>query len=214
MQKNKSRLSIILLFSLIFAIILLFIFRHLFFQALGEYLITEDNMGEAQIIVILQGSIPDRIIHGIRLYQDNYASRLVMVRSHDFSCYNLIEEHNLQLPGHVDLNYQVAVELGIPPQDIVILPGRADSTLDEAIIIKEYLLEEDLHSLYLVTSRYHSTRSKKIFEHILGEGVTILSSPSPYDPFDPSIWWKERRQARSLLLEYLKLINFYIFQRR
>lgn len=214
MEQNKSRLSIILLFSLFFLLILLFLFRYPLLQALGEYLITEDRSGRAQIIVILQGSIPDRIIHGISLFQAGYANRLVMVRSHDFSCYHLMEEYNLQLVGHVDQNYQVAMELGLSSEDIVILPGRADSTLDEALIIKEYLLEENLYSLYLVTSKYHSTRSKKIFTHILGEGVLVLSSPSPYDPFDASTWWTERRQARNLLLEYLKLINFYLFQRR
>lgn len=210
---KKSRLPLILLFSFLLLLLILFLFRLPLLQALGEYLVTQDSVEEAQIVVILQGSLPDRILHGISLYQRGYAQRVVMVRSHDFSCYDLMEEYGLELPGNVDLNHQVAVQLGVPQEDIIILPGKADSTFDEALIVNEYLQEEGVSSLYVVTSKYHSTRSKKIFTHVLGEERRVLSWPSPYDPFDPTIWWQERRQARNLLLEYLKLINFYLIQR-
>lgn len=182
-------------------------------QALGGHLLTEDPLEGAQIIVVLQGSIPDRILHGISLYQEGLGGQIIMVRSQDFSCYELMEEYNLMLPGHVDLNLLVAIQLGLPPKDLIILEGQADSTYEEALILKEYVIEEEITSLHLVTSKYHSTRSKKIFKHVLGAKVKIISSPSPYDPFHPSSWWQERRQARNLLMEYLKLINFYLFQR-
>lgn len=211
------RLRWILLFSasLLFLLLLfLFLFRSSLLQALGEYLVTDDPLEEVDLIVILQGSIPDRILHGIALYQGGFGKEILMVRSHDFSCYQLMEEYQLRLPGHVDLNYQVAIEQGVAPDDIIILPGQADSTFDEALIIRDYLARERKASLLLITSKYHATRSLKIFNHVVGDDIVIISSPSPYDPFDSALWWQERRMARSLLLEYLKLMNFYLFQRR
>ncbi len=107
-----------------------------------------------------------------------------------------------------------AVELGVPENHIIILEYGAFSTQDEAICVRDYLKDrEEINSLILVTSKSHSVRSKKIFEKALGaldRDITVISSPSEYDTFNPEQWWRNREDAKAVILEYLKLLNFYL----
>jgi len=210
-RKRNWKIAAVVLAA--FLLLLLLLFRVPLLVALGNFVVSDDPLEEADVVVVLMGSIPDRIVQGVQLYERGYSGRIVMVRSHDFSNYELVEALGMELPGSVDINRDIALHLGVPAGDITILDERADSTWDEAVAVKGYLRHKDYDSLLLVTSRFHSTRSKKTFERVLGERFTIISHPSPYDPYDPRDWWRCRRQARNLLFEYQKLLNLYLFQR-
>jgi uncharacterized SAM-binding protein YcdF (DUF218 family) len=106
-----------------------------------------------------------------------------------------------------------AIDLGVPEENILILEGDAKSTQDEALIIREYIRNNRaIESIILVTSKYHSGRSKKIFRKALSgldREISIYSSPSKYDTFNASQWWKDKEDIKWVVLEYLKLANFY-----
>jgi hypothetical protein len=44
--------------------------------------------------------------------------------------------------------------------------------------------------------------------------VTILCSPSRFTKFDPDDWWKDKEGIQQVLLEYLKIANFLLFDKR
>ncbi len=193
--------------------VIAFFFRIPLLVQLGQALVIDDPLQETDAIIVLMGSIPDRVVHGVDLYQAGYSDRLVMVCMREFEDYDVVEERGLKIPATVEINKDIALQLGVPEDAIVVLDYGSDSTYDEAVAVKEYLDAGGLKSVIVVTSRYHSARSKKTFERVLGDGVEVLSSPSPYDPFGPESWWEHRAQARSVFLEYQKFINFYLFQR-
>jgi len=203
----KFALLIVLAFLL-----LLFLLRTPVLTAAGSFLVTVDDLERADIITVLMGATPSRVVKGVELYREGYGEYLVAVRSRDFDNYALLEELGLEPPGAVDINRNIALEMGLPEDSFVILEGRADSTWEEALALREFMQENELNSVIIVTSLYHSTRAQKTFQKVLGEGYTVLSRPSPYDHFEPQEWWKERRQALQLLLEYQKMLNYYLFQ--
>jgi hypothetical protein len=43
----------------------------------------------------------------------------------------------------------------------------------------------------------------------LDREISIYSSPSKYDTFNASQWWKDKEDIKWVVLEYLKLANFY-----
>ena len=178
----------------------------------GSVLVTEDPLYAADVIVVLMGGVPDRIVHAVELYRKGYGARIIMVRSRDFSNYEIIDALELDLPGMMDISRNIALQFGVPDASIVIIDDLADSTWDEALAIKEYMEQQGERSLILVTSKYHSARAKKTFSKVLGDGCRVISRPSPYDPFDPNDWWKDRRQSRNVFFEYQKLLNFYLFR--
>jgi len=196
-------------------LVFVFLFREPLMVRAGQALVADDPPREADAIVVLMGSIPDRVVHGVDLYRQGYADSLVMIRTREYEDYEIMEQLKLEIPGTVDINKDIALQLDMPKEDIIVLDYGSDSTYDEAVAVKEYLGVEarEKETMIVVTSKYHSARSKKIFERVLGDEVEVLSSPSPYDPFDPESWWKHRNQARSVLFEYQKFINFYLFQR-
>ena len=216
LRKKSSRLSrrwikAAAVFAVLLVLVLLF--RGAILAQMGRALVTEDPLREADAIVILMGSIPDRVVHGADLYQAGYADTFVMVDMLEFDDYAVVGERGLVIPRTVEISKDVALQLGVPEEDIVLLGYGADSTYDEAVAVQGYVEAEGKETVIVVTSRYHSSRSKKTFERVLGKDVEVISSPSPYDPFDPEGWWKDRAQARAVFLEYQKFVNFYLFQR-
>ncbi len=213
-RRRKSRrkgwkIALLIFLALLF---LLFLFRTPLLIAAGSFLVTADDLEKADIITVLMGATPSRVVKGVELYQEGYGEALVAVRSQDFDNYALLDELDLDPPGAVDINRDIALQMGLPEDAFMILEYRADSTWDEALAVREYMQEKELESVIVVTSLYHSGRAKKTFQRVLGEEYTVFSRPSSYDPFEPESWWRERRQARQLILEYQKMINFYLFQ--
>lgn len=198
--------------NIIISIMVLFILIILLFPRLGEWLVTKDDLVESDIIIVLMGSVPDRILEAVDIYQDGFAGQIAMVNSHMVG-YDILLSRGVQIPGSAQLSKLTASSLGVHDDDVLILDGEAKSTQDEAIIVREYLRDkEDIDSIILVTSKSHSGRAKKILTKAvdsLDRGILVTSSPSRYDSFDAEHWWKDREDAKTVIIEYLKLFNFY-----
>jgi len=72
------------------------------------------------------------------------------------------------------------------------------------------------HSLILVSSAPHTRRASMIFKAAFKNSekpVCIFCSPSPYTVFNAEKWWKRKDDIETVLLEYLKLMNFVLFDR-
>jgi uncharacterized SAM-binding protein YcdF (DUF218 family) len=194
-----------------------FIFVSVFLMPnLGQWLVAEDDLQASDMIVVLMGSLPDRILRilqAVDIYNERYSDKLVLVNSYRVG-YDIFVERGVEIPpGDAQLSKMAAIDLGVQEENILILEGNAKSTQDEALIIREYIRNNRaIESIILVTSKYHSGRSKKIFRKALSgldREINIYSSPSKYDPFNINQWWKDREDIKLVVLEYLKLANFY-----
>ena len=180
---------------------------------LGKWLVAEDEFQESDMIVVLTGSVTDRILQAVDIYNERYSDKLVLVNSYRVD-YDIFVERGVEIPpGDAQLSKMAAIDLGVPEENILILEGSAKSTQDEALIIREYIRNNRaIESIILVTSKYHSGRSKKIFRKALSgldREINIYSSPSKYDPSNINQWWKDGEDINLVVLEYLKLVKFY-----
>ena len=198
--------------KLIISLIILMIILVIVFPRLGKWLVAEDEIVKSDIIVVLMGSVPDRILEAADLYHDGYADKITMVNSHMVG-YDVLLNKGVKIPGNAQLSKSAANSLGVQDKDILVLDGNAKSTQDEAIIVKNYLKDnENIDSMILVTSKYHSKRSKKIFVkalEALNRSIVVTSSPSKYDTYNSEHWWRNREDVKRVIFEYLKLFNFY-----
>ncbi len=199
--------------KLILVIIILLILSFILFPRLGEWLVAEDEISEGDVIVVLMGSIPDRILEAVDIYDKGYSNQIIMVNSHMVG-YDALLSRGVEIPGDAQVAVMAANSLEVPDDILEIIQGEAKSTQDEAVIIREYLKEnKDINSIILVTSKYHSSRSKKIFTKALDKldrDIDIISRPSKYDSFNSKNWWKEREDIARVVTEYLKYINYYL----
>jgi len=205
MKRIKQKKLIISLIVLLIALVIVF-------PRLGKWLVAEDETVKSDIIVVLMGSVPDRILEAVDLYHDGFADQIAMINSHMVG-YDILLSRGVKIPGNAQLSQSVANSLGIQDEDILILDGDAKCTQDEAIIVKDYLRDkENIDSIILVTSKYHSTRAKKIFVKALkglNRDIIVTSSPSKYDTYNSEQWWRNREDVKNVIIEYLKLFNYY-----
>ena len=209
MQRSKK---IIISLGIILAVVIL---GRLSLPTLGNFLVAEDEPQPSDIIVLLMGSGPDRMLGAVDLYKQGYADHIVMVRNM-VRGYDLVVSQGVKIPHDSDIAKEVAVQLRVPEEKITVLPGDALSTQDEAMVVREYLKSEsDIDSIIIVTSESHSGRAKKIFVKAmssLDRETIVLSCPTEYDDFNAEKWWKNREDLKRGTLEYLKLFHFYLWE--
>lgn len=187
-----------------------------FFLHAGRLLVQADGLRQADIIVVLMGGGPDRMLEAVDLYKAGYAQKIVLVENNQPG-YDLLEERGVYLPRDAHLAKSVGRQLGIPEKDCVILPGDALSTQDEARQVGNYVQKhEDVKTILLVSSRYHTARAARIFTRAVGDldrEITVIACPSRYDTFNEVAWWRSREDAKHVVSEYLKLLAFYTVDR-
>jgi uncharacterized SAM-binding protein YcdF (DUF218 family) len=179
---------------------------------LGQWLVVMDELQESDMIVVLMGSVYDRILEAADLYDEGYSDRIVLINSYIIAK-DIIINRGIKVYGDTLLSKMAAIDLGIPEEDVLILEGNSRSTQDEALTIREYIRNNrEIESIILVTSKYHSGRAKKIFKKalsVLDREIDIYCSPSKYDPSNVNQWWRNREDFQWVVFEYLKLANFY-----
>ena len=92
---------------------LLFLILIILLPRAGTYILAEDELAESDIIVILMGSIPDRVLQGADIFLEGFGEEIVMVRE-NMRSYDDLLGRGVEVPGRADLSKMAAVELGVP----------------------------------------------------------------------------------------------------
>lgn len=95
-----------------------------------------------------------------------------------------------------------AISRGVPA-DRVRIQDRSTTTAEDARFSAEVLKLPRGSRVLLVTSPWHSERAAEHFREAFGEGVEVLSCPSPEREGD---WWNDPEDARDLGMELLKRV--------
>lgn len=195
---------------LLVSILLLVLF--LFLHNAAKLLIKNDNIESTEntAIVLLMGSVGDRSLGAAELYNEGKANKVVMVESCSPGV-DILREKNITVKTMAERSKSILEELAVNEEDIIILSGNTKNTKDEAIAIRKYLEDKTTHidSIILVTSKYHSFRSKLIFQQVLRKcGIIIYSAPTDYDSFFAKGWYFNRSNVKRVITEYIKLIYF------
>jgi uncharacterized SAM-binding protein YcdF (DUF218 family) len=184
---------------------------------LGLWLVKDDELVDADAIIILMGTITDRVLQADDVYQKGYANRVIIVRE-DMGGYNVLEERGVHIISSTLQGSNALSVLGIPSDSITILPGDATSTQMEAMMFKEYLANKPgIDTLLLVSSAPHTCRASMIFKAVFRKAkmpVHIICCPSAYTDFNAKNWWWYKEDFQEVLLEYMKITNFLLFENR
>ena len=183
----------------------------------GHWLVRHDNPVRADAIVVLMGSISDRVLQTADLYDHNVADKIIVVGPGNNE-YKDLESRGVSILSNSDQTRNALVSVGIPADSIILLQGHETrSTLTEALTIREYLLNKpEIDTILLVSSAQHTQRASMIFKSAFRNSenpVSILSSPSKYTNFNAERWWENRQGIQSVLSEYLKMLNFLLIDK-
>lgn len=182
-------------------------------STIGGFLIARDGTHPAEAIVVLSGSLPDRMLEAVDLYQAHMAPRIILTREPSLPGLAALRARGGNLPEPHEENLMVAQHFGISRDVISVLPTPASSTLAEARIVISYLQAQRIKSILLVTSKAHARRARMIFRRLAQGRIEITVCPSPYDPFTPDDWWHDRGTVRRVITEYGKLLTYLLIDR-
>jgi uncharacterized SAM-binding protein YcdF (DUF218 family) len=195
------------------AVIALYAGRRPVLTAVGRFLIVQEEPRRADAIAVLSGSIPDRILEAVDLYQAGLAPRIILTQQGPPPGLAALRARGGDLPEHHEQNLGIARQLGVPAEALWLMTTPAWSTLTEAEALVAYLREHGINSILLVTSKAHSRRSSMVYRRLADGWLQITVCPSRYDTFNPESWWHRHPFVRRVVIEYGKLLNYVVIDR-
>ncbi len=161
---------------------------------IGAVLIVADPIQEVDAVVVLSGDDGDRLALAIEMHEQGLAPNLVITNVED------------------SINRRLAAEAqagGFPNNAILITKLEVDSTVDEALAVRELALRKGWTSLMVVTDPYHSFRARFIFRRELrGSGIRIAVRPVAGHWFRSPSWFFHGEGWQFVFLEITKFIAY------
>ncbi len=178
----------------------------------GYALVATDPLPQhADVAVMLAGGINSeeaRMAEAIRLLQEGRVDHVMLSIGGAFFLGEWLpdlllryvrKEYGAEVAGNV-----VACELS---DDV-------NSTSGEVLTVRRCLEARGWRSVIVVTSNYHTRRARWIWRAALAkaEPPFMLSVRGVSDgDFEPDGWWRQRRYAKTWLLEFTKLVWSHVF---
>lgn len=173
-----------------------------FLQAVGDFLVIQDDLHPADIIHVISG--PDyRSDYGIELMQQGYASYIF------FTGPWCAEVQDV----HADRGKLRALNQGIAAAAILTDAAAITSTYEEALRLKALIDQSStpVKSVIIVSDPFHMRRAKWTYRQVLGKDIEIQMAPVPFE--DLSLhrrWWEDRYSVIAVREEYTKYVYYLV----
>ncbi|MBN1994459.1 MAG: YdcF family protein [Anaerolineae bacterium] len=187
--------------------LLAYIFRLQILIGLASLLIVDDPLQPADLIFVFNGEVETRPFHAAKLFKQGLAPQIVIAQAEDSPAVEIG-----LYPDETEVAVGVMRELGVPGENITVLQplGGVTSTRDEAMMLDQYVKEHHLKRIVLVTSAFHTRRTRWISgRELAGSDAILTISAAPHWKFDQTNWWQKERGLIMFSNEYIKL--FYYF---
>ena len=178
----------------------------------AQLLVVRTPASKVDAIVVMSGSATfrERARHAAALYHEGRAPRIVLTNDHLQSSWSQKEQRN---PYYYELSLDELRRAGVPEEKIAVIMVPITGTYDEAEHLKEYAEANQLSSLLVVTSAYHSRRAFWSFRRVFrGTGKVIGIDPAGPGPESPpaGTWWLHRLGWQMVPNEYAKLAFYWL----
>lgn len=201
-------------FKILIFLSILFVIWIIVAPFLANFLIIEKPLEKADAILVLGGSAVyvERTQKAASLYNKGVAPKIFLTDDGEKAGWSQTEQRN---PPFVDLAKKELIAQGVPENVIEILKPNVSGTFSEAEVLQEKAKNENLKSLLIVTSAYHSRRSLWVFEKVFVEKnlqiqIGIEPSETGQQTPPPFIWWLTPRGWNLVAGEYVKFLYYWL----
>jgi uncharacterized SAM-binding protein YcdF (DUF218 family) len=165
-------------------------------QSLGGLLIVDESPQPADTIIVLGDDtyLAERVARAGELYHERWAPR-VIASGRYLRPYATIPE----------LMEKDLLSRGVPAEAIVRYPQHSGNTREEALALRELLTERRWRRVLVVTSNYHTRRTRYIFRRVLLPGITVRVVAARDAEFVPESWWCQRTGWKRMFFETVGL---------
>ena len=177
------------------------------FRGVGRWLVRPDPLAPADVIVVLSGTMPARAEEAARIFQMGYAHKVWITRP--VSAADELARMGIPYAGEEDYSREVLIHEGVPAQAIRILPETIVDTQQEVEEISRAARAEGDSRVMIVTSPQHTRRVKTLWLKLVGRNPALIVRGAPQDGFDADHWWRNTRDAFSVVRELMGLLNVW-----
>jgi uncharacterized SAM-binding protein YcdF (DUF218 family) len=190
------------LLACIAAVALLALFPARVLQGVGDFLIVQDELRNADLIQVAAG--PDqRARYAIELYNQGLGEKIFFTGGRCQAQASPEEQRCAAL----------AEREGIARGDIYVDEAGVESTYAEAVRLKVFVENspEPVRSVIVVSDPHHTRRARWTFRRVLGDEVSILIAPVPFEatPFQRR-WWRDEISRSFVISEYFKILFYFL----
>jgi uncharacterized SAM-binding protein YcdF (DUF218 family) len=169
--------------------------RESLLESMARFLIAQDPLEPADVIVVLSGGQGDeRVAQGAQLFHAKQAPRVLLSGG-----MGQMELSTTELMRRQALRHKI-------PGSALLFERDSTSTAEQARYLRPILEREGFRRAIIVTSSYHSRRTRYLFHRIFaGSPVDVRIYPVQKDVFSPVRWWTRDWDTEEVVLEYIKL---------
>lgn len=178
-----------------------YLLRHSILVGVARFLDVTEPVESADYALVLSGVPSVRPFYAAALYRAGLAGAVLLTRPEPVS-----DSLDGIQPAEHELVPEILRHEGVFPIDIITIPGEMTSTLDEIRALKAFLAERPTARVTIVTSAFHTRRTRLIVRRTLDEAasrVRLLGVPS--DSFRDDDWWLSKTGLTAVVGELLKL---------
>jgi len=178
----------------VLALIAGWLFRDPLLSKSFDLLVSAEQPAKADLAIVLGGGGDGyRILTAAQLVRDGYVPAALI--SGPDGNYETTE---------CDLAIPFAVKRGYPESYFKRFPGHFMNTKEEADDIIVELRKQNIKSILVVTSGYHTRRSAKYYKHIPGIDARMIQAPDKYA--ERNTWWRNREGRKTIFFEWSKTV--------
>jgi len=167
----------------------------------GRFLTQTDELAPADAILVLGGGYPRRAFHGVELFEQGYADKVLFSGgTYEDACVTISDPCE---------SLTAALREELPEWAGIILIEDGESTYDEALALREMVEEEGWDSVILVTDPFHTRRAGLTFRALLPDVAIILSAASS-PKYDVARWYSTEDGLVMVFDEMIKLGYYWL----
>jgi len=189
----------------ILVLLILLVGAAILVRAAGRWLVREDPLARADMIVLLSGGLPYRAEAAATIFRGGYAPEVWVTRP--ASPAPDLLARGIHYVGEEEYNRDILIAQDVPESAVHTFPGAIVDTEQEVEEIAREMRSTGKTSVIIVTSPQHTRRVRAIWKHAMGNGLKMTVRAAWEDPFDADHWWRNTRDALSVVREYLGLVN-------
>jgi uncharacterized SAM-binding protein YcdF (DUF218 family) len=196
-ERGRIFLNLLILLFFVTVCAVLYLVRRPIFRFAAESWIIEDPLDKADALIVLSDDnfYADRATRAAELFREGKAA--VVVAS---------GRRLRPKAGIAELMEHDLVERGVPKEKILRFVHDADSTREEAEALRRLARERKWRSLIVVTSNYHTRRTRYIFRRVFPQGMEVRIASARDGDFDPQHWWEKRKSTKELIREFAGMV--------
>jgi uncharacterized SAM-binding protein YcdF (DUF218 family) len=175
------------------------------FFTVGSWLVVQDPLAHADVIVVLSGRLPERAVEAARVFHGGYADQIWI--SPPIAPVEDLKAMKIAYLGEDFYNEKVLIAQGVPADAIRIMDHPDANTEAEVRQTAEALHTLDYHSVIIVTSKAHTRRVRTIWRKLVGSEPRMLVRYAQDDSYDGAHWWRHTQDALDVVRETLGLLN-------